>query len=239
MNDSPKLQNIQALYADDVAANRRYLQALLNKVGLETEVAEDGHAALQQWETKRHPLVLLDVHMPGLDGAEVARRIRLLQDVTEDIVILGITADMSETLRDSLKMAGMDDCMEKPTDTQTLLDALEPWVGCSASASQQEDQHQAILYEDSALLEQLLRELPEDMAALESAFSGNDLGQARAIAHQLSGVAALYRLMRLRSNVMNLEQQLNIGAAMTQDLLRPVAEALAEDLAEVQLSQLG
>ncbi len=238
MNETQTLQNIRVLYADDVAANRRYLKALLEKIGLHTDVAEDGTSALSQWEVERQPLVLLDVHMPGLDGPEVARRIRLLQKTAEDVIILGITADMNESLREALKMAGMDDCMEKPTDSQALLDALEPWVGTANGAQQSEDQHQAILYEDSELLELLMRELPNDVAALEEAFKKQDLSKARAIAHQLSGVAALYRLLRLREAVMQIESHLNIGAPMTEDLLEPVANALAEDLVEIQASAM-
>ncbi len=239
MTGSSQLQNVRALYVDDVAANRRYLKALLDKIGLLTEVAEDGPRGLALWETERHPLVLLDVHMPGMDGAEVARRIRLLQEPTENVVILGITADMSETLRESLQMAGMDDCIEKPTNPQVLLDALTPWVGTSADKNEKEDHHQNILYEDSELVGQLLTELPKDMARLEAAFVNDDLVQARAISHQLSGVAALYRLLNLRDALYELEQQLRISAPLNDELLRPVAEALAEDLAELQMAQLG
>lgn len=238
MNSSGTLQNIRVLYADDVAANRRYLKALLEKLGLQADVAEDGSSALKAWESTRHPLVLLDVHMPDLDGAEVARRIRLLQAVAEDVIILGITADMREGLRESLQMAGMDDCMEKPTDTQALVDALEPWIGASTESSNAQDKHRSILYDDEELLALLLQELPSDMNKLKAAFDSGDLVSARQIAHQLSGVAALYCMTRLRGQIVNLEEHLRIGAPMTDELLLPVTEALTEDLVEIQTAQM-
>lgn len=230
-------QNIHVLYADDVPANRRYIKALLEKVGMQPDIASNGHGALQLWEQTRHPLVLLDVRMPDLDGAEVARRLRLLQKADESLVIIGITASLSETLHYSLQQAGMDDCIEKPTDTQTLLQALEPWLD-KDNAQLKTPATGNNLLEDPELLSLLLTELPKDMAALETAFADSQLPRACEIAHQLSGVSALYGLTRLHVAVTNLDQYLKIGAPMSDDMLQPVAEALAEDLAEIQSAQL-
>ena len=236
MNETQSLQAVRVLYADDVAANRRYIQALLEKLGLQTDLAEDGNTALRLWETQRHPLVLLDVHMPDLNGDEVASRIRALKQPTEDVIILGITADMNEDLRRQLIAAGMDDCMEKPTNTQMLVDALAPWIGASHPASEKDDQHQAMLLADSNLLEQLMRELPDEVSALETACKDGDLDKAKRLAHQLSGIAALYRLLRLRSALADLETQLKSAANTETVTLDAVLDGLAEDLVDIQIA---
>ncbi|MDX1497701.1 MAG: response regulator, partial [Salinisphaeraceae bacterium] len=66
------MNSLRTLYADDVVANRRYLKAMLEKLGLPTDVAEDGLQAMDAWNQDRHSLVLLDINMPGMNGAEVS-----------------------------------------------------------------------------------------------------------------------------------------------------------------------
>ena len=84
-----------------------------------------------------------------------------------------------------------------------------------------------------------MQELPEDVAALESAFRAEDLKAARDIAHRISGVAALYRLPLLQDAVKSLQDSLNLGSPMTAELLAPVTNAVAEDLMEIQAAQVN
>lgn len=238
MSETQSLQTVRVLYADDVPANRRYIQALLEKLGLQTDLAEDGNSALAQWQEQRQSLVLLDVHMPDLDGDEVASRIRVLQQPDEVVTILGITADMNAALREKLISAGMDDCMEKPTNTQMLLDALEPWIGAANNGSEQDTQHQAMLMADGELLQQLMRELPDEVSALETACNDGDLQAAKRLSHQLSGIAALYRLLRLRNALADIEAALKNGTDPRVVSLDTVLEALAEDLVDIQTAAM-
>lgn len=233
MNDSSALRPVHTLYADDVPANRRYLRAMLEKLGLNTDVAENGLDALEQWQQRHHPLVLLDIHMPGLDGGEVARRIRMEQAEHENVVILGITADMNDNLREALQLAGMDDCITKPTSGQALQAALQPWLG-SESDTAQDDATASMLRQDTELVGRLMEELPSEIAALQTAHQTGDSERLRAGAHQISGIAALYRLPKLRSAMDALQKKLKADQAIEPEDLEQIAGAMADDLVELQ-----
>lgn len=230
-----QLNSLRVLYADDVAANRRYLGALLRKIGLDPVVTEGGRSALQLWQQQRFPLVLLDIHMPDMDGPEVAQCIRAQEAPGDATIILGVTADLTETQRESLRASGMNDCLPKPTDAQALLDALRPWTAVATpSAEDADSKHRAILFEDKALLQQLLDELPRELSSLEAALAASDITEARRIAHRISGVAALYRLRRLIDAIQALQQVLGQTDSIDTVLLEPVTEAMTEDLVDIQ-----
>jgi len=108
--DKPK----RILIVDDVEQNRELLESIVTSLGHESEMAEDGVEALAKLKLDID-LVLLDVHMPGMDGFEVARRIRQDPDVG-DIPIVMVTALTSKEDRLRAVEAGANDFITKPVD---------------------------------------------------------------------------------------------------------------------------
>ena len=115
---------LRFLVVDDVALNRKTLQALLEYAGHEVEVAENGRAALAAMD--RFPLpdiVLMDQSMPDMDGNTAARYIRNLPGRAGRVPILAVTANaLPEDIEASLA-AGMDGHITKPIELKMLLDA--------------------------------------------------------------------------------------------------------------------
>jgi len=108
--DKPK----RILIVDDVEENRELLESIITSLGHESEMAEDGIEALAKLKLDID-LVLLDVQMPGIDGYEVARRIRRNSDVS-DIPIIMVTALTSKEERLRAVEAGANDFITKPID---------------------------------------------------------------------------------------------------------------------------
>jgi len=102
------------LIVDDVEHNRELLESILASLGHEPETAEDGVEALAKLKLDID-LVLLDVQMPGMDGFEVARRIRQDPDVS-DIPIIMVTALTSKEDHLRAVEAGANDYITKPID---------------------------------------------------------------------------------------------------------------------------
>ena len=102
------------LIVDDVEENRELLESIITSLGHESEMAEDGIEALAKL-TLDIDLILLDVQMPGMDGYEVARRIRRISDV-RDIPIIMVTALTSREERLRAVEAGANDFISKPID---------------------------------------------------------------------------------------------------------------------------
>lgn len=104
------------LIADDNAANRELLEALLGKIECDTAIAVDGQDTLHQVELFQPDLILLDIMMPKLSGFEVCRKLKS-DPKTSKIMILMVTA-LSE-LGDIERAvdAGTDDFLSKPVNS--------------------------------------------------------------------------------------------------------------------------
>jgi CheY-like chemotaxis protein len=107
------------LVVDDNRDAADTLATLLELLGVEVDVASDGMSALQLVRERRPELVFLDIGMPGMDGYEVARRIRSDQDVAA-VQLIALTGWGQEEDRRKSREAGMDDHLVKPVDLVTL-----------------------------------------------------------------------------------------------------------------------
>jgi len=99
---------MKALVADDDATTCALLCAVLDELGHEAEAVADGNIAWTRYQSTRPPLVVLDIIMPGLDGIEVCRRIRQLDDKHETFVLVLTGRDQPGDLAAVLD-AGADD----------------------------------------------------------------------------------------------------------------------------------
>ena len=116
------------LVADDHYGNRHLVCQLLELEGfLRVDAVASGIAAIASWKACTYDLVLLDWHMPGLDGLEVVRKIRDLENelARPRTAVLMVTGRTSEADRAACLAAGADGCVAKPYTPDELLGALE------------------------------------------------------------------------------------------------------------------
>jgi CheY-like chemotaxis protein len=117
---------LSVLIAEDNEINALLTRALLTKLGHRPTVATSGRDALEHWRKARaagtpYDVVLMDVHMPGLDGLEAARRIRAEeQDTGRRTPIVALTASAFNEDREACLDAGMDGVLVKPIDRERL-----------------------------------------------------------------------------------------------------------------------
>jgi signal transduction histidine kinase len=112
------------LIADDYASNRIILAEILGLHGCTSVEAVDGPDALALFADGQVDAILMDGFMPGLDGAEVTRRIRMTTSGQKSVPIIGVTASTGTEERDALIAAGMDDVLTKPLDANALIQTL-------------------------------------------------------------------------------------------------------------------
>ncbi|MFZ4618419.1 MAG: ATP-binding protein, partial [Rectinemataceae bacterium] len=118
------------LLVEDNLTNQVIAQAMLNKLGVHADIASDGQQALTALEHKRYGLVLMDLHMPGMDGLEATRRIRdpLSEVLDHSIPIVAMTASAMKGDRERCLDAGMNDYVSKPIRPEALKAVVERWL---------------------------------------------------------------------------------------------------------------
>lgn len=121
----------RVLVADDNAANRKILQIMLQKLGAEVTICEDGDVALGIWRPGRFDLVLLDINMPRLAGTDVIRKIRLVEsrDKHARVPAIAVTANAAADQVSGYLAAGFDHCVGKPFTTKSLSSVVQTVLG--------------------------------------------------------------------------------------------------------------
>jgi signal transduction histidine kinase/ActR/RegA family two-component response regulator len=121
---APCLAGLRVLAADDNAVNRKVLAAILPNLGMEVTVVEDGDQAVAAWRDGAHDMVLLDLRMPVCDGFEAARRIRTEEADGRRTPLILLSGDVSASVREQGREAGLDGFVAKPLDVHMLIEAM-------------------------------------------------------------------------------------------------------------------
>lgn len=113
------------LIADDNVMNQKVFSMILGRAGHVVETAHDGEAALDVMKDHNIDIVLMDVNMPVLNGIEATKLYRFTALGRRRIPIVGITADASAETAERCIEAGMDACIGKPVEADSLLQLIE------------------------------------------------------------------------------------------------------------------
>ncbi|MBN8493583.1 MAG: response regulator [Burkholderiales bacterium] len=221
---------LRVLVAEDHPVNRQYMAALLEGMGHKPHFAGNGLEAVQAIREQHFDIVLMDLHMPVLDGVGATLSIRALPDgAAATVPIIALTADAFAQTRERCLMAGMNDFLAKPVSPERLSAMLrrlfggtpgepEPAVGTAEPSTA--DGTVSLL--DHATLDAALRAMPRERLAflLRSFFEqGPDIverlrvalrdGQAldlRVNAHAARGAALNFGLSALAQTAQALHE---------------------------------
>ena len=222
-DSSPRL-----LVVEDNEVNSRLATLLLEKLGFTSELARDGVEALERFESTAYDGVLMDCHMPRMDGYEATRQIRLLEASADwdrpPVRIIAMTANAMAGERERCIAAGMDDYLSKPLRADPLMTALSKItsqeysdLSTSESAWTTKDATDALqsirqlaeeLSNEAAaqLLANWLDDTPKRLEEIMSLAGGGDQPTLRRAAHSLKGSSALFGLVSIQQLSRELEQ---------------------------------
>ena len=113
------------LFADDDEVNRLVIGGILRRVGHEVVFALDGRQAVREVTRQNFDLVIMDMHMPEMDGVEATRAIRTLPTAKSRIPIVGLTADAIVENRAHYLSSGLDDLLTKPIPAKDLIEVVK------------------------------------------------------------------------------------------------------------------
>jgi two-component system chemotaxis response regulator CheY len=113
--------NAKVLVVDDSALSRRMSRRVLEEAGHTVVEAEDGIIALERYFLEKPDLVLLDITMRGLNGIEVLRQIRMMDDRARVVILTADVQSSTRTMTDELGAAGF---ITKPLSGEELTNAV-------------------------------------------------------------------------------------------------------------------
>lgn len=115
------LEGLKVLVVEDNPVNSLLLKKIFQKWNNVPDFAKDGYEALDKVQHNTYDLILMDIHMPLLDGYETTRKIREMADPEKSqIHIIALTASVSSNLTEKIQEAGMDDHLSKPYNPKEL-----------------------------------------------------------------------------------------------------------------------
>ncbi|MDE2564830.1 MAG: response regulator, partial [Burkholderiales bacterium] len=236
-------RSLRVLVAEDHAVNRQYLAALLDNLGHQAHFTVNGQEAVQAAQQGRFDVVLMDLHMPVLDGIAATRAIRALADPAHSTVpIVALTADAFEETRERCLVAGMNDFLTKPVSPAKLATSLrrlfggavepEPPPGASASLPPPGRGGAQPLVDDSAIAMALQVMPPERLRPMLQAF----LDQGPETVQRLRTAVRDGQPLDLRVNAHAVKgAALNLGLAA----LAATAEALQDGAAHLPAHEIA
>ncbi|MEZ5997684.1 MAG: ATP-binding protein, partial [Hyphomonas sp.] len=123
--DEPlSLSGTRALVVDDNGINRRVARSFLEHYGLVISEAADGFEALELLAKEPFDLVLMDVHMPRLDGVEAFHRLRDMESPNRTTPVVALTADSMRGDREKFMAKGFDGYISKPIDERSMVTVI-------------------------------------------------------------------------------------------------------------------
>lgn len=234
-----KLAGVRLLVAEDNLINQQVIREMLLRVGVGVRIANNGLEAIRAMEETSFDGILMDIHMPEMDGLTATRNLRQRERFSS-VPILALTASALRTDVDQCLNAGMSDHIAKPVNAQELYSKLVHWFGrqeqVSApvfrSAFEQPDSRNKTRFStldtegalrliggDTALYHTVLNAFLETEAdsarRIQRAYADRDLATAQRYVHSLKSVAATVGATALSAAARAIEQAMREKTSLT------------------------
>ncbi|MCU0609729.1 MAG: ATP-binding protein [Chitinispirillaceae bacterium] len=228
-DSASSVQKLKILVAEDDHTNRAFLQVVLASLGYSADLVSDGSEALSTLRKNRYDLVLMDCHLPDMDGFETTRQIRLsVSGATPCTVpVIAITGDLDDDTIENVRNAGMNEFLGKPFrkgDLDLLIRTVMAKHGSGPAAplpavkdaadtdksTWNEKEFLERAMNDTALARTIIagftKDIPVQIGILKNSIDKQDSGAIVATAHRIKGAAATIAATGVRDAAAALEQ---------------------------------
>ncbi|MDT8405917.1 MAG: PAS domain S-box protein [Methylococcales bacterium] len=248
LSDGPPLGDARVLLVEDNALNQEVALALLQRLGLAVDSADNGQQAIDKVKQHHYDLVLMDLLMPVLDGLKATQAIRQLP-TGKTLPIIALTANAFAESRQRCLDAGMNDFLTKPIDPEQLQQMLSAWLPKAQvkvpkkpveikdkdeRGSECFDPERGLRYfaDDHTLYQNTLRRFIERhqnaVEPMSQAWRQRDWETCQRLAHTLKGLAATVGGEAVRQQASAVEKACARQQPFNDALLHSLAQALAQ-----------
>jgi len=224
------IPSFKVLVVDDNDINLRLAEIILKKNKFDVTTVCSGEDSIELVKHNKYDLIFMDLHMPGLDGYDAAKQIRLHEDGSHKPVIIALTANAMPKEIDKIESCGMDDVLIKPISEQLICEIISKWLSDpleKAEHNAQEnirvDSAEIFSFDDAKQLtngnevlaieifNMLIKELPDHRDGIQQALSDNNTHMLREVTHKLNGASRCCGTPALRNAASLLEAAINNG----------------------------
>ncbi|MES9844916.1 MAG: response regulator [Candidatus Sedimenticola sp. PURPLELP] len=225
LSQTPDLSKYRFLVADDNPTNLRLIVALLQPSGVQIDAVTNGKEAVEKFSENEYDLIILDIHMPVMDGKEATKVIRSSEMDGTHIPIVALSADIVPDHRAEFLAVGLDEYLFKPIDEEKLWRVVCNLLNheCSFSAGisvEPEVREESLPTRDEAealriaggrkeLADEMFQRLLLDIESMGQELKENlekkDWDELKESAHRLHGSAAVCGVPALKKHVAELE----------------------------------
>ncbi len=222
------LARLNVLVVDDHEINREFLRAGIGRLVKRIVLAKNGIEAVELCEYHEFDVILMDLHMPQMDGLATANRIRDLGKASSSARMIILTADTRPEEKRRLLDAGFDTYLNKPVSIQQLAKAIEAVMRPGSSqvgGGGDRDSHSSLIdhrkalsaaNQDDDLVKQLtamlITELDQGLPRLDQMLINGQFDQASGLLHQWAGAAGYAGASRFVEACRSLRRCLEMGS---------------------------
>jgi PAS domain S-box-containing protein len=242
-NTATSLSNLRILVAEDNLLNQKLIARLLENWQCQTFFADNGQAALDFLQKNSCDLILMDIHMPILDGSQTAALLRQMSgNPNQHIPIIALTAAALLEEKERAFEAGINEFLTKPFVPEQLYQCLEKYANerntanfAAAELSLDLSYLVKISNNDTTfireIIESFLAESPTELQHLQLACDHNEPIQAAELLHKIQSTYGLVGLSQLRNTAEKIEHELRqnpIFSALQLQEINELCHAVSE-----------
>lgn len=224
-----ELHKLKVLLAEDNEVNQYFAKTLMDEIGLEVDIANNGIEALEYFEKNVYDLILMDIQMPHMGGIEATSKIRKHKNkVKSQTPIIALTANALVGDAEKYLKAGMDDYISKPFNRETLFRKIQLHTNSTNSKALYEERSEMVVlksdnanlpnYEhlennflnNTAFLKKILtifiETTPDIVEELKLNTKNNDYPKIQATAHKLKASIDSFKIMALHDTIRSIEK---------------------------------
>ncbi len=252
------------LLAEDNPVNQEVATTMLLTMGCEVDLAENGNEVINMASNRDYDLILMDCHMPKMDGFNATRIIRQQekQDGQPEIPIVALTADVQKGIVEQCHAAGMNDYLSKPFNQKKLSLMVRKWLSekpqnvkpltVVASPTTDDWAHSSVI--ENEVIQQLkelsdasgrdvlgktvgyfIEQTPEQVQDLKTALQQNDAEDLRRIAHSMKSGSANLGARIFSDYCLQLETAAHERRSdLFEDLVNIIDQSLAQVINELK-----
>lgn len=224
------LEGIKILAAEDNPMNQILIKKILNKWNLEYDIASNGKIAIEKLSQTDYDIILMDMHMPEMDGYEATEFIRKKMNTPKSLIpIIAVTANALVGEEEKCLAAGMNDYISKPLNKKKLYQKMlkliaknnvskaeETIVEIKSETKSKNKKYTDLTYlkelaegSNEFMLEMInsfITDTPQTLNNMDGAFAGKRWPELKVIAHTMKSTADFMGIHSIKETVRNIEK---------------------------------